>query len=54
MALRCHDVQHHDLRTEMLGQRHSLMNHTQRGIWEINRKKNLLDIQHRAADGESN
>jgi hypothetical protein len=53
IALRRHDVQHKDLRTEMVGQYRSLMNQRQRGIWEINRKKNLLNIQHRAPTRES-
>ena len=53
VAQRRHDVQHHDLRMEMAGQCRSLMNHTQRRIREINRKKNLLNIQHRAPAEES-
>ena len=53
MASRCHDVQHHDLRMEMAGQCRCLMNHTQRGVREINRQKNLLNTQHRAPAGES-
>ncbi len=53
MALRCHDVQHHNIRMEMVGQCSSLMNHPQRGIREINRQKNLLNVRHRAPAGES-
>ena len=48
VAQRRRDVQHHDLSVEMVGQCRSLMNHAQRRIREINRKKNFLDIQHRA------
>ncbi len=37
----------YNLRMEMVGQSRCLMNHGQRGIREINRQKNLLNIQHR-------
>ncbi len=40
MAARRHVVQYHDLRIEMARQCRSLVNHTQRGVREINRKKN--------------
>jgi hypothetical protein len=48
VALRGYDVHHHYLRREMVGECRSLMEHMQRGVRKINRKKNFLDIHHLA------
>jgi hypothetical protein len=37
----------------MVGQYRGLVNYRERGIREINRQKNLLNIQHGAPAGES-